>query len=203
MRNPRSEILQILSGSWERTTFRTIPSMVTKVNFVFLLFTLFLPFICRFIALICDLSVCPGPTFYPYYAFLMFEICGMHFCSVFCETLWIRLIATFQCGWLPFLDAADCHLSMRLIATFQFGWLPPFNLADCHTLFNSAWVPHNLGLGASLLIRPGCRCIDSADAKTFVWIQPGSYCYLSGLGAISFQSWQVGHFIQVGKFANL
>ena len=54
-------------------------------------------------------------------------------------------------------------------------------------------MPHNLGLGASLLIRPGCRCIDSADAKTFVWIQPGCCCYLFGRGAISFQSWQVGH----------
>jgi hypothetical protein len=53
--------------------------------------------------------------------------------------------------WLPPFN--------RLIATFQFGWLPPFNLADCHTLFNSAWVPHNLGLGASLFIRPECRCI--------------------------------------------
>jgi hypothetical protein len=28
------------------------------------------------------------------------------------------LIATFQ--------SADCHLSIRLIATFQFGWLPHF-----------------------------------------------------------------------------
>ena len=41
-------------------------------------------------------------------------------------------------------------------------------------------MPHNLGLGASLLIRPGCRCIDSADAKTFVWIQPAHCCYLFG-----------------------
>ena len=187
----------------------------------------------------------------------MFEICGMHFCSVFCETLWMRLIATFQFSWLPFFDPADATLCLAWVPSYSFGLSATLPWPGCQFI-HSAWVPHYLGLGANLFIRPGCHCIYpawvphylglgaklfirpechislawvpiysfglsatlpwpgcqftyrpgccfiySADAKTFVWIQPGCCCYWFGLGAISFQSWQVGHFIQVGKFANL
>ncbi len=105
-----------------------------------------------------------------------------------------RLIATFQCGWLPFLDSADATLCL-IWPEFHItlAWVPIYSFGLGAVAFNPAWAPQNPGLGSNLFIRPGCRCIDSADAKTFVWIQPGRCCYLFGLGAISFQCWQVGH----------
>ncbi len=116
----------------------------------------------------------------------MFEICGMQFCSVFCETLWshllIWLIATFQFGWLPFFDAADCQLSVRLIAIFWCGWMPPFNAADCHlsmrliATFQFGWLPFSDPADATLhLIWPECHI-------TLAWMP----IYSCGLGAVVF-----------------
>jgi hypothetical protein len=64
----------------------------------------------------------------------MFLICGMHFCSVFCE---------FECGWLPPVNAADCHLSIRLIASFWSGWCHTLHWPGCQFI-HSAWVPLHL-----------------------------------------------------------
>jgi hypothetical protein len=80
---------------------------------------------------------------------------------------------------------------MRLIATFQFGWLPFFLsfFGWCHTSFDPAWVPHYLGLGAIVFIRPECHV-------TLAWVPSYSF----GLGAVVFYPAWVPHYL--GLVAN-
>ncbi len=165
---------------------------------MFLLFTLSLPFICRFIALLLKFVIYLYALaqflthFKPFWclnlrnAFLQcllrnpLNSADCHL-SVWLIAPWIWLIATFQSGWLPPFSLADCHLSMRLIATFQCGWLPFFDPADatlcliwpeCH--IKLAWVPiYSFGLGA-IAFNPAERHI------TLAWVP----IYSFGLGDV-------------------
>jgi len=123
----------------------------------------------------------------------MFEICGMHFCSVFCETLWMRLIATFQFSWLPFFDPADATLCLAWVPSYSFGLSATLPWPGCQFI-HSAWVPHYLGVGANLFIRPGCRCIYPAWVPHY-WFGLGANLFTK-FGKSAIHSRQVCHFIQ-------
>ncbi len=90
-------------------------------------------------------------------------------------------------AWPPQLNfyrnfvSAKCHYLIRLIATFDFGWLPPLIL-----LIAIAWsgqVPHYLGLGASNDQRDHHNWIpiaflETADGQTFLKTADGQTFFL-------------------------